>query len=247
MLMKFIAKSLIALVYCMTLYPDYGIAKETAYDIKSAVSMARAQPHDAEKSGYVEYYLDDPVEDVVRATYRSTDGESLATKRLKFAKNGKLPTFELLDFRNSSGYRVMPRNDKLLVHTLRLLENNIQAVVDVREVTVVEPMVVDAGFHRFLLQHWDEIGAGKSVRFNFLQVDRARLVPLVVRRAACVKPQQFCVRVSLGNLLLRVLLPSVELTYDKQTKRLLRYSGLGPLPTKSGDAFPVVLSYQYLP
>ncbi len=239
-------KLLIALFLGMSVCasPVFG-AEHSAY-LENAISKAQAVPHESGKSGYVEYYLDEPLSDVVRASYRSADGKELASKQLNFTEESKHPAFELLDYRSSSGYKVVPQDGKLRVLSLRLLENNMRAVVDVREVTIVEPMVVDAGFHRFLLNHWDDIAAGSKVRFNFLQVDRARLVPLIVSRAACSNKRHYCIRVSLGNFFLRVLLPSVELTYDASSKRLLSYSGLGPLPTESGSALAVSLNYEYL-
>jgi hypothetical protein len=244
--MNCIFKLLIVLVYCLSVGVVSATGRETPAAVEDAVAMALGTPHDDGRPGYIEYYLDEPVADVVRASYRSATGDEIASKRLSFTSQSKFPAFELLDYRSSSGYRVVPGDEKLRVLSLRLLENNMRAVVDTREVKVVEPMVIDAGFHRFLLTHWDNVAAGKKVRFNFLQVDRARLVPLVITRAACIKAEHYCVRVSAGNFVLRMLLPSVELTYEASTKRLLHYSGFGPLPTKSGDAFPVSLSYQYL-
>ena len=246
MLMKCTFKLLIVSVYCLSIGVGSVSARNLPAGVEDAVAMALGTPHDDGKAGYIEYYLDEPVADVVRASYRSASGNEIASKQLSFTSRSKFPAFELLDYRSSSGYRVVPGDEKLRVLSLRLLENNIQAVVESRDVKVVEPLVIDVGFHRFLLSHWDDVAAGKKVRFNFLQVDRARLVPLVITRATCAKLKHYCIRVSAGNFLLRMVLPSVELTYDASTKRLLHYSGIGPLPTKSGHVFPVSLSYQYL-
>lgn len=169
--MKFLSKSLIVLVYC-------AFSAALAVDSDSsppgdAVASARALPHDRDLQGYVEYYLDDPAGDELRARYYSVDGQSLARKHLRYTGPGAQPVFVIHDYRSSTGYRVLPTEDRLRIQTLRLLENNYQAVVDVREIPIVEPTVVDAGFHRFLMERWEQVSAGNAVRFNFVQLDEA--------------------------------------------------------------------------
>lgn len=212
---------------------------------EGAISQAKALPHDSEYAAYTEYYLGDPDSDDLRTRYYSEDGQSIAQKRLRYSVNVKHPVFEIHDFRSSTGYRVQPVDDRLRIQTLRLLENNFQAVVDVQEVLVVEPTVIDAGFHRFIQQHWQSVVNGESVRFNYLQIDEARLVPMVVRRIDCKQRKQLCVKVELKNYLQRLFVPPVLLTYDAISQKLLRYSGYGPLTSETGQAYAVTMNYEY--
>ncbi len=210
-----------------------------------AVASARALPHESGVAGYTEYYLDEPQEKVVRAHYYAVDGRPIAHKRLRYLEPGAQPHFELHDYRNSTGYRVIPSNGSLRIQKLRLLENNYQAVVDVHDMAVVEPTVIDAGIHRFILQHWQPIAAGEKIDFNFLQIEKARLIPMHMERVDCVESRYLCVRVRLNNPVYRLFVPPVLLTYDKRSKRLLNYAGFGPLPAENGEALAVTLNYQY--
>ncbi|MEM7258433.1 MAG: hypothetical protein AAF404_13730 [Pseudomonadota bacterium] len=212
----------------------------------NAIARAAATPHNSGDQVYVEYYLDNPDSNDVRARYFSKEGLPVAQKRLRYAENSDLPLFEVHDFRNSTGYRVLPMGDRLRIQSLRLLENNLQAVVDVREVPVVAPTVIDAGFHRFLLQHWDEVASGEKVRFNFLQIDQARLMPMILRRISCPRGDRLCIKVELNNYFQRLFVPPVLLTYDAASRKLLNYSGYGPLMSENGMAYPVTLNYEYL-
>jgi hypothetical protein len=242
--MKYTSKFLI--IFALVLKSVAFVAAGGGFPPEEAYASARAQPHDSSRPGYFEYYLDDPSGDELRARYFTEDGQSIAQKNLRYTTSSVQPVFEIHDFRNSTGYRVLPVDDRLRIQTLRLLNNNYKAVVDIREVPVIEPTVVDAGFHRFAMQRWDQIAAGETVRFNFVQIDKARLVPMLLERIDCADDGSLCMRVSLNNFLQRIFVPPVLLTYDKHSRRLLRYSGFGPLTTERGNALPVTLNYQYL-
>lgn len=242
--MNYLSKSLIVFGYFVL---SVTFAPAASDDLPGdALFSARAQPHATGTESYIEYYLDDPSADDFSTYYFSQEGDALARKRLRYNASADYPLFEIHDYRTSTGFRVLPTDGRLRIQTLRLLENNYQAVVDVQEVPVIDPTVVDAGFHRFVHQHWDEFAAGESIRFHYLQVDQARLIPMVMERVDCAQPGLLCVRAVLSNLIHRFFVPPVLLTYEERSRRLLLYSGYGPLPTVSGDAFPVTLKYTYL-
>ena len=241
--MGYYSKLLIAMVY--SLLVCVPVSARDKPPVGTMIS-AQALPHDDDVQGYQEFFLDDPANDEFRAVYRSVDGRPIAHKRLRYSGTEKHPTFEMHDYRNASGYRVVPMSQRLRVERLKLLENNIQAVVDVQEVIIVEPTVIDASFHRFLMEQWSVVERGEVIKFNFLQLDKARLVPMELKRTDCSSADLLCVRITLSNFFYRAFVPPVLLTYEKSTRRLLHYSGYGPLPTEAGRALPVTLDYRYV-
>lgn len=212
-----------------------------------AVSVARAYTQDQTRLAYLEFYFDHPTANEVRAEYHSKDGTIIASKSLTFSNGEDTPLFEMLDYRRSIGYRVVPGQNQVHVYTLQLHKNKQQTVSQVNTVvTSKKPVVVDAGFHRFLLKHWDQLEQDKHIQFDFLQVDRARLIPMVVMKYRCADEGRFCVRITLDKFLIKHLVPSLYLSYSRETKNLRSYSGPGPLQTARGNSMMVDLEYQYL-
>ncbi len=211
-----------------------------------AISVAHAKLQDDSGLAYLEYYLDDPSAEEVRAEYRSIDGEMIVTKRLRFSPEQGFAEFEILDYERFKGFRVVSGDNTLQIQTLRLLENNLRAVVGIDNVATSGPVIVDAGFHRFMLENWDALSAGKRITFNYLLLHKARVIPMVVGKKACADQNQLCLNISLDNILLRYLMPSLRLKYEIESKRLVHYSGPGPLATARGRGLMVNLDYRYL-
>lgn len=211
-----------------------------------AISVAHAKLQDDSGLAYLEYYLDDPSAEEVRAEYRSTDGETIVTKRLRFSPEQSFAEFEILDYERFKGFRVVPGDHVVQIQTLKLLKNNLRAVVGINNVPARSPVIIDAGFHRFMLENWEALAEGKRVTFNYLLLHKARLIPMVVRKKACADQSQLCLKISLDNILLRHLVPSLRLNYEIASKRLVHYSGPGPLASARGRGLMVNLDYRYL-
>ena len=54
-----------------------------------------------------------------------------------------------------------------------------------------------------------------------------------------------CFRIALNNILLKNLVPDIKLAYHPELRRLVRYSGLGPLNKLNGKGMEVNISYDY--
>ena len=194
---------------------------------------------------YIESYLDDPMNDTIRASYWS-DQEIIGYKKVEFNNNANVPYyFETVDYRRSMGYQVSVRSNTATVRRIFLMSDGSETVNRTRTVEVDENTVIDAGFHRFVLANWDRLLNNKTVRLQFLQVDKARLLPLKITNSRCSIEGAACFKISLDNFILQGLAPKVELIYEKDTKRLLSYSGIGPITMRNGKGMPVEIFYEY--
>ena len=95
--MRFVTKSLIVVLYWL-LSVAYAETQGLMIPDGHYVS-GQAKSNKAGQTGYVEYYLDDPVSDELRARYFSVEGRVLASKRLTFSADNSQPIFEVYDYK----------------------------------------------------------------------------------------------------------------------------------------------------
>lgn len=240
------------LAFALTYLPASSYALTTKSEVMSygqdSVAIGYARKPKQSDIHYTEAYLDDPFNDTIRASYWSGDKQLIAFKQLTFKANTDQPTYyEFVDYRRAKGYKVIINAaGAAKVETIRLLANGQKKIIRVQDLAVDSNTVIDAGFHRYIVAHWDKLQQGKSVKMNFLQVDKARLVPLKIKKKKCDIPDTACFKVSLDNFLLQGVLPSIRLQYNSNTKQLLSYSGLGPVTQLSGKGQSVTILYKYL-
>ena len=203
----------------------------------------------SEDSGveYIETYIDDPLEDTIRATYWSPDQELLSYKKLDFTANWNIPDYyEAIDYRRRKGFRITVVGDVANVQMIHFYKDNVRQKILLNEnVNIDDTTVIDASFHRYVISNWDKLLDGKTVRVKFLQIDKARLVPLKIKRSACDTDGAVCFKISLDNFILQAMVPTIYMEYEETTQRLIRYTGIGPLTKRNGKALPVDIVYEY--
>ncbi|WP_108125473.1 hypothetical protein [Saccharospirillum mangrovi] len=104
--------------------------------------------------------------------------------------------------------------------------------------------IIDAGFHYFVLQHFDELKAGHRLDVEFLIASRLRWVALTLEPTS-IDEQQMVVQLTVQNAVLRWLIDPIELTYDMPRRRLLEYRGLIRVPGEDGGNYQARIRYQY--
>ncbi len=200
---------------------------------------------------YTETWDDAPGGDAATIRYWAPDGSAIAFKTLDFTDSEFAPTVFQADFRNQRGFEVARKRDEITVRNLRLsAEAPLESPVRGRATPIAfgEKLVVDAGFDRYVLANWDRLASGRSVRFDFLQTDKARLVPLKIKPKKCAARfdvEVRCFSLNIDNLLLSRFVKPITLAYDVTRKRLLRYNGLGQLAGADGKGLVVQIDYRY--
>ena len=195
---------------------------------------------------FTEYFHNDPDGDDLTVSYWSPDGSPIAVKNLIYTEGSDIPDYELIDYRRNRGQRVTRSGNELNVAVFRTGANGARTSIKSFSVAVKGETIVDAGFHRHILRHWDSLVEGKSTRVNFLRIEKGSYIPLVVKRRTCdIEDGSVCFRIALNNFLLKNMLPDIKLAYHPQLKRLVRYNGLGPLSKLNGKGMPVTIEYDY--
>lgn len=211
-----------------------------------ALTQAPNQTRQLPPLHYIETYLNDPTGNTIRASYWSIDQRPIGYKELTFNKTSTIPDlYEMFDYRRSRGYRVEVSGSTATIQGLMMDNQNTIQVYREKKLPITDRTVIDAGFHRVVLKYWDRLVSGKSLRVDFLQADKNRLVRLKVKKTKCKAKDRLCLRISLDNILLSALVPKLAMEYSLDDQRLLHFSGLGPVLTEKGKGFPVSINYKY--
>ncbi|MEO8002184.1 MAG: hypothetical protein ABI644_09925 [Arenimonas sp.] len=179
---------------------------------------------------WVRFNLLAPVERLV--IYRCMDGTAFARKHVNYQPSSQAPAFEFLDARK--GY----------IEGLRYKQNQAAlwyrqpgATTEKNVLLTVKNLVADAGFNEFIKINWLKLRAGKPLPLMFavptrLQAYKFSLKQTSERQFANVAAVTYQLKLS-G--LWSFLADPIEVTYDKASRRLLRFQGLSNLRNDAGE------------
>ncbi len=164
--------------------------------------------------------------------YECSDGRPYARKLVRYVDRAGAPDFEMLDARDGWDERVETVGDRRRVSVRERFGGRERSV----ELSVPEQLVVDAGFDDFVRRHWDRLAAGERVDFAFLVPSRLGVMRFKVRRHAETTidgEPALVIRLALGAWY-SFMLPHIDVTYLKATRRLARFEGLTNQRTPGG-------------
>jgi hypothetical protein len=163
--------------------------------------------------------------------YRCPDGRAFARKTMRDVPNAVAPDFEFVDAR--LGYREGVRTRGGLREVFHRESRSAPLVT--RPLPPVRGLVIDAGFDRYVVDHWARLETGR-VTAPFLVPSRFRALDFRIGDAVDARESGRAVRrfrMTLAGLL-GVALPPIELTYDVAGRRLLRFRGPGTVRDARG-------------
>jgi hypothetical protein len=204
----------------------------TAYDLDEAQVLYR-------ESHFLSRDADGRGERVV--LYRCPDGSPFARKRVVYAGAAEAPSFELVDAR--LGYREGVRA------TGAQREVFVQESPDAPEEAGPLPdaagLVADAGFDEFVQRHWDDLQAGKTVRFPFLVPSRLDFYNFKVSKKGDAEidgTSASVIRLALGSWW-AFLLPHIDVAYSNDRRELLQFVGISNVRDDDGDNYKARIEF----
>jgi hypothetical protein len=152
------------------------------------------------------------------------DGPAFARKELTYGEVREEPEFTFTDARSGyvEGLRRTPQG-------LRVFQQeNARASRREAKVPAGTTIVSDAGFDEFVRRHWNDLEAGRSVRFPFLIPSRLDFLNFKVKKHHETRIDGAVTSVIRLNLsgVLGWFLPYIEVSYRKSDRVLMRYEGL---------------------
>lgn len=204
------AKSITATMLALTALP--ALAAETW------TGTAYFTDGGAPAYGEIHYLLGD--ERLV--VYTCPDGRPFARKTIHEGSDAQAPDFSMLDAR--WGYREGVRGNG------KEREIFVQRAPDQAEksapLNLPADGVVDAGFDSYVRRHWDALAHGDTLRFKFLVPSKRTFYAFDLARVdGASNAAWLTVRLSLGSWY-AFLAPHIDVTYDRHTRRLLRFAGM---------------------
>lgn len=178
--------------------------------------------------------------------YRDPQDKEFSRKTLDYSPSDFAPSFK--QYNQWSGELISVNNQQ---HTLELSYTNEEKDIKKTNTKVInasDTLIIDAGFNRYIQQNWQQIIDGEYTPFNYALADRQDIVKLAIEHADCQQPvekSQTCFSLGVNNRLLRWLIGSLNLVYDKESKQLMRFTGLANINDQDGKGLKVDIQYYY--
>jgi len=175
--------------------------------------------------------------------YLDSRGHIFAVKQVDFSANPLAPEFRLHN-RRTGHLEALRRLAEGTVEVRFQAAGTSQAT----KADLLAPLgsLADAGFDRFIEANWDELLKGDPMACRFLVPSRLEFMNFRVRHQDA--GDDFGIvyfALELDSALLRLVVPSITVAYDRATRRLLRYEGMSNIRDAAGDNYDVRIEFNY--
>lgn len=176
--------------------------------------------------------------------YREPSGETFAEKTIVYGEQPTAPSVWQHNQRIGETFVTSTVQDGRLEASYTRTNDNVSKS---RSFAVSPSLVIDAGFHPFILEHWKALLAGHEQQINYLLPIRMQEIALNVALVDCVEIQadRVCFTITASNWLLALVAKPLHLVYDTETQRLVEFRGKSNIAAKSGDYHSVKITYTY--
>jgi hypothetical protein len=190
-----------------------------------------------------------------RTEYRDPAGTLIAERTLDFSRHVFKPNYRLVDLRDGyeEGAEVVGAGDGKTARVRVFVRDKREEPLRERTITVPEPAVIDGGFNAFVKANWSELSAGRPVAFNFVAPARRDWfsfeavpagyegAPEAPEGADEKTTRTFVIRPEKAAL--RLLVPPILVTYDRETHRVKEYRGISNVNNSRGKSFQIRIEY----
>ena len=104
--------------------------------------------------------------------------------------------------------------------------------------------VLGQGFNQFIIDRLDAIAAGEIVHAKLILPAKQDQFGVVIRKDRIVDDQML-IRVDVDSWFLKLFVPHIEVVFDMDARRLLRYRGISMIADESGKSIGVTVTYDY--
>jgi hypothetical protein len=172
-------------------------------------------------------------------SYRDSADNVFAKKYIDFQRSLTMPDFHLVNAHNGHVEGASGADEWLNVHFRQMSDT------DVREASVETPRngIIDAGFDRFIEQHWDALAAGEVIEREFLIPSQLDFYTFEIERVRDENPDEHVFQLRIKSMFLQIFVQPVLVHYDSRTRSLLRYEGISNIRNGEGQNFDVRIEF----
>jgi hypothetical protein len=176
--------------------------------------------------------------------YKDAGGKVIGKKSIKFNSNSYLPDFKLEDFRDGyiEGGEIVDGKYRMFY------KKNKNEQLQEKIMDIAPYSVADGGFDPFIKDNWNDLMAGKKIKFKFYapsQLDSFNFYVTKTKTAEYAGRSSLFVKMEMDNLLLNIFIPPILITYDIATKRIVFYEGISNINNSQGKSYTVKLTYNH--
>ena len=154
--------------------------------------------------------------------YLCPDGAAFGRKIIRDDGDPQAPDFSMVDARTDYREGVREKNGKREIYVQRGADQ----AVKTEKLDLAADGVIDAGFDVYVRTHWNDLVKGKTLQLPFLVPSKREFYNFKLASVDDAStPQKLAVRLSLGAWY-AFLAPSIDVVYDRTTRRLLKFTGL---------------------
>jgi len=170
--------------------------------------------------------------------YMSPDGELIATMESDYSKSVAMPTYLFVDKRTGHREGLRLDDDKYMIFIHEPGEEE-----KVKPLKSTDNVFSCQGWHYYLVNNLDRLAEG-NVDINLILPSELKAYGFEVEQVGADGNLVNAV-LKLDNWFLRIFAPELELVYDRELRKLVRYEGISNIQDEDGDNQDVIITYSY--
>lgn len=184
----------------------------------------------------------------VQVNYTRPSGVIFARKTLNYSTEIFQPSVEFNDERDDETVSAVFDAGRLL------LTHRVKGNSQTKTLYETSQLIIDAGVDAFIQRQWAKITAGKKIEFDVADARHLGVEKFVIKEIdASASPLAFkgaaetwkYFRVDTANKLSSVFTEPMFYAYEPDGKYLMRYQGRANIDSDSGEAWGVLIEYEY--
>lgn len=177
-----------------------------------------------------------------RTEYRAPDGSLIATLVSDYSRDPFVPEYVFHDLRSGKTEGLRCDGDAVIVYHRDAAGKEIEE----KRLDRREDMVGGQGFNNWVVERLDELSTSEPLTFRLVIPHRLGDAKLRVKAIDGSETEPvLTLKGEIDNWFLRLVAPSIEISYDQESGRLVRYEGNSNLVSSDGDSMWVQISYEY--
>lgn len=177
-------------------------------------------------------------------TYMEADGTVFANKSVNYNFSSYQPSFEQTNNRNGEVIKVMQQgNDIIITYKASSAEPETS-----KQLPLSQEMVIDAGFHPFIQEHWQSLLEGKKFDVDYVVPSKKATFGFRFGTDTCLentKDGSVCFSLSPTSWVVKMAVEPIVVAYEENSKKLIRFTGRANISNKKGKYESVDIHYQY--
>ena len=245
-------RSLIAVVL-VTLFSMSATAERCPTKQAAAIVGQAVTINDPSQLLYCEYHFLEPKLKRAKVEYYDEQQQLIALKTVDYSVSDIAPNVEQNDYRNGELRSAIFLPDTHQYRVTYLPQRSDAGALVTTKLKAKENSIVDAGFDNAIRQQWEVLIGGDRAIFAFITPPSQDDFDLQVQlsNASVCEQQRYnkdtavCFIVKSTSSFLNLFIKPIALIYDKQSQRLLTFSGGVNLVDNDGDSQQATITYRY--